>query len=195
MSEAATKQESIIIQAKKGDVIDIKEKAPNLIKLHVGAGWDMAESGKSIDCDLFAIVLDGNNKPLDGKAGLIYYGNLSHASGAIEHQGDNLTGEGDGDDEVITVNLDTVPDNASAIRFGITIYNAADKGQNFAGIENEFIRLVDASTGQELVHYNEDFGDVTTFIAADVRRSGEGWEFIALGEPATGELSDYVNSL
>lgn len=186
---------TISLNVTKGETISLAEKAPNLTKAIAAAGWDQAQSGKTIDVDLFAVVLDQNGKPLGGAAAIVYFGAKTHASGALAHGGDNLTGAGDGDDETIQIDLSKVPAGAQTIRLAATIYQAASKGQNFSGVNNEFIRLVNAETNEEILRYSEDFGAFTTFTLADLTRAGTGWSFTAIGEGSNLELQDYVNAL
>jgi tellurium resistance protein TerD len=186
---------TISLNVTKGETISLSEKAPNLTKAIAAAGWDQADAGKTIDVDLFAVVLDQNGKSLGGAAGIVYFGSKTHASGALVHGGDNLTGAGDGDDETIQIDLSKVPADAKTIRLAATIYQAAKKNQTFSGVNNEFIRLVNAETNAEILRYSEDFGAFTTFTLADLKRVDGGWSFTAIGEGSNLELQDYVNAL
>ncbi len=180
----------------KGKTINIANKFASLEKLVFAGGWTAAKDGeKSADVDLVAIVLDANNKPLNGEEAIVFYGNKTHVSGAIAHGGDNLTGAGDGDDETIKIDLTKLPAEAQAVRFIATIYNAKQKGQDFALIKDEYVRLFDEQNPENVVKFETDFGAEETFVAVDVVRTDAGFEFKAIGLAVDGVLSEYVNSL
>ena len=179
----------------KGETIALEMKLPTLNNLIFAGGWSPANTGgKSADVDLVALVLNEQGKLLSGNAGLIYYGNKKHSSGAIVHGGDNLTGEGDGDDETINVDLTKLPAEAKTVRFIATIYDARNKKQDFTQIKDEYVRLYDVASN-EGVKFESDFGAEETFVAADVVRTESGWSFTAIGLAVDGVLSEYVNSL
>lgn len=189
------------INLSKGQKINLsKESGGSLNKIRVGLGWDAvgpAEGGgffkklfaggaPDIDCDASVLMLDGNGK-LANISDLIYYGNLKGGGGAVVHTGDNLTGEGEGDDEVILVDLGKVPDSYGKMVFVVNIYGAQSKGQHFGMIKNAFIRVVDESKKSELCKYalSEDYNNQTALIVAEFSRGGDGWDFSALGEGTT----------
>ena len=118
------------------------------------------------------------------------YGNLKHASGSVEHMGDNLTGEGEGDDEQIKVNLSAVPASVEKIDFTVTIYEAEERRQNFGQVSNAFIRVVDESTGTELIRYDlgEDFSIETAVVVGELYRNNGEWKFNAIGSGFQGGL-------
>ena len=121
----------------------------------------------------------------------MFYGNLTHASESVKHMGDNLTGEGEGDDEQIEVDLTKVPANVSKIVFTVTIYDADVRRQNFGQVSNAFIRIVDESTDQELIRYDlgEDFSIETAVVVGELYRHGGGWKFNAIGSGFQGGLA------
>ena len=191
----------------KGQKISLTKDNAGLSKIIVGLGWDEAEkssggvfsglfggsssSGESIDCDASAILLK------DGKfvseKDFVYFGNLRHKSGSVTHMGDNLTGEGDGDDEQIIINLKDVPADYDKIVIVANIYRAKSKHQHFGMIKNAFIRLVDNSTNTEMCKYNltDDYSGSTAIIFGEVYRHNGEWKFNAIGQGTNdGDLAE-----
>ncbi len=144
----------------KGQKVDLTKGNPGLSKLVVGLGWDTNryDGGFDFDLDAAAFLLGGSGK-VAGDGDFIFYGNLKHASGSVEHLGDNLTGEGEGDDEQIRVDLSAVPAGIEKIDFTVTIYDADVRKQNFGQVSNAYIRVFDETTNTELIRYDlgEDF--------------------------------------
>ena len=190
------------VNLQKGQKVDLTKGNAGLTKVVVGLGWDAAPTRtgglfssrtQEIDCDASAIMCT-NGKLLTSKD-VVYYNNLAHSSGCVNHQGDNLTGDGDGDDEQIIVNLKQMPAEYDKLVFVVTIYQARERGQNFGMIRNAFIRIVDAATGTELCKFNlsEDYSGMTAMVFGEIyRRDGE-WKFNAIGQGTTdnsiGEIS------
>ena len=175
----------------KGQKVDLTKGNPGLSKLLIGLGWDVNkyDGGSAFDLDTAAFLLDGAGK-VAGDADFVFYGNLKHSSGGVEHLGDNLTGEGEGDDEQIKVNLSAVPASVEKIDFTVTIYEAEERRQNFGQVSNAFIRVVDESTGTELIRYDlgEDFSSETAVLVGELyRHNGEG-KFNAVGSGFQGGL-------
>ena len=186
------------INLQKGQKIDLtKGGGGGLRSVMVGLGWDEApQSGgglfglskpKPIDCDASVILCGTNGKVIgsDVKDCLVYYGNLKHPSGAIVHQGDNLTGEGDGDDEQIMVNLQQLPSNIEKMVFVVNIYDADVRNQHFGMIKNAFIRLVNVDNMSEICKFNlsENYNNMTGLVVGEIyKRNGE-WKFNAIGQP------------
>src|SRR3954451_9101151 len=139
-----------VVSMTKGETVSLTKKAPGLAKVFAGAGWD-PKQGKTMDLDLAAFLLDANGK-LSGKGNFVYFGSKTSACGSVASQGDNLTGDGDGDDEVIKVNLATVPAGISEILFVASIYQAAQKGQSLKDLDNAFIRIVNEEGQQEIAN-------------------------------------------
>ena len=158
------------INLSKGQKVDLTKGNPSLKNMMVGLGWDVNafDSGADFDLDAAAFMLGENGKCPTEKE-FIFYGNLSHASGAVKHMGDNLTGEGEGDDEQIQIDLSKVPANVTKIAFTVTIYDAEPRRQNFGQVSNAYIRIVDESTGQELIRYDlgEDFSIETAVVVGE----------------------------
>ena len=180
------------INLTKGQKVDLTKGNPGLKKLMVGLGWDVNafDSGADFDLDAAAFMLGDNGKCPTEKE-FIFYGNLTHPSEALKHMGDNLTGEGEGDDEQIFVDLSKIPSNVSKVAFTVTIYEAESRGQNFGQVSNSFIRIVDESTGQELIHYDlgEDFSIETAAVFGELYKNGDEWKFNAIGSGYQGGLA------
>ena len=126
----------------------------------------------------------------------VFYGNLKHPSGAVEHMGDNLTGEGEGDDEQIKIDLSKIPANIEKIAFTVTIYDAENRRQNFGQVSNAFIRIVNIDTNEELIHYDlgEDFSIETAVVFGELYKNGAEWKFNAIGSGYQGGLAALCGS-
>lgn len=175
----------------KGQKVDLTKGNPGLSKLLIGLGWDVNkyDGGSAFDLDSAAFLLSGAGK-VSGDGDFVFYGNLKHASGSVEHMGDNLTGEGEGDDEQIKVDLSAVPASVEKIDFTVTIYEAEERRQNFGQVSNAFIRVVDESTGTELIRYDlgEDFSIETAVVVGEIYRNNGEWKFNAIGSGFQGGL-------
>ncbi len=180
------------VNLQKGQKVDLTKGNAGLKALVVGLGWDEAprkfslfSKREDIDCDASALLINAQSGKLAGPIDVVYYGQLTHRSGAVRHCGDNLTGAGDGDDEQIIIELDKVPADYSKIVFVVTIYQARERNQQFGMIKNAFIRVVDADTGTELCKYNlsENYDGKTAMIFGEVYRYNNEWKFGAIGEP------------
>ena len=188
------------INLKKGQKIDLTKGSGGLKRVMVGLGWDEAQQqgggflkgllggGKTqtIDCDASAILCGEDGKVVSNEVRqcCVYFGNLRHSSGAIIHQGDNLTGAGEGDDEQIMVDLSKIPSEIGKIVFVVNIYDARSKNQHFGMIRNAFIRLVNMDNNTEICRYNlsEDYSGMTGLVVGEIyRRNGE-WKFNAVGQ-------------
>ena len=179
------------INLQKGQKVDLTKGNPGLSKLIVGLGWDTNkyDGGADFDLDAAAFLLSDNGK-VPSDSDFIFYSNLQHSSGAVVHTGDNLTGEGDGDDEVIKVDLSKVPANINKVDFTVTIYDAESRGQNFGQVSNAYIRVVDETTGTELIRYDlgEDFSVETAVVVGEMYRNNGEWKFNAIGSGFSGGL-------
>lgn len=180
------------ISLQKGQKVNLTKDNPSLKKIMVGLGWDVNtfDTGGAFDLDASAFLLDASGK-VTGSQDFVFYGNLNHPSGGVSHQGDNLTGAGEGDDEQIQVDLSKVPAAITKIAFTVTIYEADKRQQNFGQIDNAFIRIVDEITGQELLRYDlsEDFSIETAIIFGELYRNGSDWKFNAVGSGYQGGLA------
>lgn len=185
------------INLSKGQKVDLTKGNPGLKSVMVGLGWDVNafDSGVDFDLDAAAFMLGADGKcPTENE--FVFYGNLTHKSDAVKHMGDNLTGEGDGDDEQIRVDLSKIPANISKIAFTVTIYDAETRRQNFGQVSNAFIRIVDEATGTELIRYDlgEDFSIETAVVVGEMYKHGNEWKFNAIGSGYQGGLSALCTS-
>jgi tellurium resistance protein TerD len=168
----------------KGGNVSLSKSAPNLTAIMVGLGWDArSTTGADFDLDASALLLGENGRVLSDSH-FVFFNNLRSPDGSVEHTGDNLTGEGEGDDESILVNLATVPPQVDRIVFPVSIYEAEERGQSFGQVANAFIRVVNQADNNELARYDlsEDASSETAMIFGEVyRRNGE-WKFRAVGQ-------------
>ncbi|MBF8982412.1 TerD family protein [Lutibacter sp. B2] len=180
------------ISLQKGQKVDLTKGNPGLTKVVVGLGWDTNkyDGGQDFDLDAAAFLL-GENSKVTTDHDFIFYNNLKDAAGSITHLGDNLTGEGDGDDEQIKVELDKVPANVHKIAFTVTIHDAVTRRQNFGQVSNAFIRIVKEDNGEELIRYDlgEDFSIETAVVVGELYRNNGEWKFSATGSGFEGGLS------
>ena len=185
----------------KGQKVNLQKSDGGVLrKVVVGLGWDEAQPEKpkgllgglfgakpvqAFDCDATAFLCI--NGRVASNTDIVYFGNLIHSSGSVQHMGDNLTGGGDGDDEQIIVNLEQVPQNYDKIVFVVNIYQAVQRNQQFGMIKNAFIRIVDADTNQELCRYNlsENYNGMTAMIFGEIYRHSGQWKFSAVGQGTT----------
>ena len=172
------------VSLSKGQKVDLTKGNPGLSKIIVGLGWDTNkyDGGADFDLDAAAFLLAANGK-VASDSDFVFYGNLKHSSGGVEHMGDNLTGEGDGDDEQIKVNLAAVPASVDKIGFTVTIYEAESRKQNFGQVSNAYIRIVDETSNAELIRYDlgEDFSIETAVVVGELYRNNGEWKFNAIG--------------
>ena len=179
------------ISLKKGNRLSLSKEVEGLRSVIVGLGWDVAKvkgkgllgftsSTPSIDCDASAFLLDNQGKVVD----TVYFGSLRSKCGTVIHTGDNLTGDGDGDDEQLIVNLNNVPSHINEIVFTVNIYNAKRKGQDFGMIENAFMRIVDKANDKQIAHFNltDNYSGDTSMIFGSLKRENNQWEFVAIGQ-------------
>ncbi|WP_280216125.1 TerD family protein [Nocardia cyriacigeorgica] len=168
----------------KGGNVSLSKQAPNLTKVTVGLGWDVRTStGADYDLDASALATGPDLKVLSDQH-FIFYNNLRSPEGSIEHTGDNLTGEGDGDDEVINVDLAATPPTITNIFFPVSIHEADTRRQSFGQVRNAYIRVVDRSNNEELARYDlsEDASTETAMVFGELYRNGAEWKFRAIGQ-------------
>ena len=179
------------VSLQKGQKVSLSKENAGLSTVMIALGWDEVSSKRSffsmkpkkqIDCDASALLLQ--NGHLIGKQDIVYFGNLKHRTGTVEHLGDNLTGAGDGDDEQIIVHLASLPTEYDKVVIVANIYEAIARSQHFGMIKNAFIRLVDARTNKEMCRYNltEDYSDMTALIFGELYRHNGEWKFSAIGQ-------------
>ncbi len=180
------------INLQKGQKVSLTKGNPGLSKVVVGVGWDVNQfdTGGAFDLDGAAFLVTENGKVSKGED-FVFYGNLTHPSGSVQHMGDNLTGEGEGDDEQIKVNLSAVPANIAKIVFTVTIYDAETRRQNFGQVSNAFIRIYNEDTGEEMLRYDlgEDFSIETAAVFGELYKNGNEWKFNAIGSGYQGGLA------
>ena len=196
------------VNLQKGQRISLTKDNEGLSRIMVGLGWDpVAQGGKgllgslfgggspNVDCDASVFLVDANGK-VRSKEEIVYFGNLKHKSGSVQHMGDNLTGDGDGDDEQIIIELSKVPQDIARLIFVVNIYDCIKRRQHFGMIKNAFIRVVNMSSKQEMLRFNltDDYSNRTALIVGEIYRNGTEWKFGALGEgDNSSNLGELVN--
>ncbi|OCS83381.1 TerD family protein [Caryophanon tenue] len=199
----------MVVNLQKGQRVDLTKGNAGLSRLQVGLGWDPVEQKKSgglfgglfggggganIDCDASVIMLEDDR--LVNQEDVVYFGRKTSVDGSIKHSGDNLTGEGAGDDETIFIELGQVPAKYNKLVFVVNIYDAKKRNQDFGMIRNAYIRVLNPSTNEELIRYNlsDDYAGQTALITGEIYRSGSDWKFAAVGTGTTDDgLSGLVN--
>ncbi len=204
----------------KGQKVSLSKEAPGLKKIIVGLGWDAVERPSvqqrpstgglfgmfsratqpekktvpDVDCDASAILL--KNGRLENNKDIVYFANLQHKSGAVWHHGDNLTGEGDGDDEQIEIDLMRVPREYDRIVIVVNIYSAQARKQDFGLIENAFVRILNGQTFREILRYDlsENYPGKTAMIFGEIYRYNGEWKFAAIGQGTNdGSISEIAH--
>jgi len=186
----------VAVSLAKGGNVSLSKEAPGLRTIRVGLGWDArVTDGSAFDLDASVYVL-GESGKVRSNADFIFFNNLSGAGGAVVHQGDNLTGQGDGDDEVVVVTLDKLGADVAKISFAVTIYEADQRRQSFGMVQNAFIRVVNGDGGKEIARYDlsEDASTETAMIFGELYRHGGEWKFKAIGQGFAGGLSPLARS-
>lgn len=187
------------VNLKKGEKVNLTKENPGLTQVIIGLGWDEKEQktslfsrAKPFDCDASIIAL--SDKKLQSQKDIVYFGNLSHHSGAIVHLGDNLTGQGQGDDEQIIVDFSKLPDNIDSLITVVNIYKSIERKQHFGNIKNAFIRIIDPTSNNELCRYNltEDYSNLTALIFGELYKKDNEWKFNAIGQ---GTVDPDLNTL
>ncbi|MAD47460.1 MAG: chemical-damaging agent resistance protein C [Oceanospirillaceae bacterium] len=172
-----------MINLEKGQKISLEKEAPGVTKYDIGMGWDpRATDGQDFDLDAMAFMLNDTGK-ITGQQDVIFFNNLNSECGSLTHTGDNLTGDGDGDDEVIKVDLSKVPDSVQRIAFAAVIYKASERSQNFGQVSNAYIRaIVDAGSEVARFDLSEDYSTDTSVVLGELYRHNGAWKFNAMGE-------------
>ncbi|HEU5267192.1 MAG TPA: TerD family protein [Jatrophihabitans sp.] len=168
----------------KGGNVSLTKEAPGMTNVLVGLGWDArTTTGDDFDLDASALLLNADGKVLSNEH-FVFFNNTRSPDGAVEHTGDNLTGEGEGDDEAIKVDLARIPGDVSRIVFPVTIYEAENRRQGFGQVRNAFIRILDQSNGTEIARYDlsEDASTETAMLFGELYRNGAEWKFRAVGQ-------------
>ncbi|MBP8027694.1 MAG: TerD family protein [Acinetobacter sp.] len=178
------------ISLNKGGNLSLSKTDPSLNQVLIGLGWDArATDGADFDLDASAFLLAANDK-VRGETDFIFYNQTRSPEGSVEHTGDNRTGEGDGDDEAVKINLAKVPADVQKIAITVTIHDAENRGQNFGQVQNAFIRVVNDQTNVEIVRFdlNEDYSTETAMIFGELYRHNGEWKFRAVGQGYNGGL-------
>lgn len=181
------------ISLQKGQKVDLTKGNVGLTRIMAGLGWDTNKysGGHDFDLDASIFMTDGNDKTIDDKH-FIFYNNLQDPAGSVVHMGDNLVGGAiEGDDEVITVDLNLVPPQVQKIAFTVTIHEADIRAQNFGQVSNAYIRICNQDTNEELIRYDlgEDFSVETAIVVAELYRQGAEWKVSAIGSGFSGGLA------
>lgn len=179
------------VSLSKGGNVSLTKQAPGLKKVKLGLGWDVRSTdGSAFDLDASALVLGENGKVLSDQH-FVFYNNLKDPSGTIVHFGDNLTGQGEGDDEVVSIDLEKAPAEVKKVTFVVTIHQAEQRHQNFGQVSNAFIRAVNEDNDEEIARYDlsEDASLETAMIFAEVYRHGDEWKMKAIGQGYAGGLA------
>ena len=180
----------------KGGNLSLTKEAPGMTKVLVGLGWDARSTdGTEFDLDASAFLLKADGK-VRADSDFIFYNQLKSVDGSVEHTGDNRTGEGDGDDEAIKVDLSKIPADIDKIMFTVTIHEAEARRQSFGQVRNAFIRIVNQDTNVEVGRYDldEDASTETAVIFGELYRHGTEWKFRAVGQGFNGGLKPLAES-
>ncbi len=184
------------ISLQKGGNVNLNKEAPGLKKLLIGLGWDpRATDGKEFDLDGSVFLLNATGKARSD-ADFIFYNNLKSADGSVAHSGDNRSGQGDGDDETVSVDLDKVPADVDKISVCVTIHDATARNQNFGMVSKAFIRCINGDDNKEIARFDlsEDSSVETAMIFGEIYRAGSEWKFKAIGQGFAGGLAPLARS-
>jgi tellurium resistance protein TerD len=184
------------VSLSKGGNVSLSKAEPGLRKILIGLGWDVRTTDGAdfdLDASLFMLRADGRVR---SDSDFIFYNNLRSADGSVEHTGDNRTGEGEGDDEAINVDLERVPPEVDKLVVTVTIHEAQARGQNFGQVADAFIRVVNSEANNEIVRYDlsEDASTETSMVFGEVYRHGGEWKFRAVGQGYAGGLGPMASS-
>jgi tellurium resistance protein TerD len=184
------------VSLQKGGNVSLSKEAPGLQGVRVGLGWDTrVTDGSGFDLDASVFILDASGK-VRSDSDFIFYNNKNGAGGSVTHMGDNLTGEGDGDDEVVAVKFVTLTADINKLAFAVTIHEAEGRRQNFGMVTNAFIRVVNDGDNTEIARYDlsEDASTETAMVFGELYRHGDEWKFKAIGQGFTGGLGPLAKS-
>ena len=184
------------ISLQKGQRVSLEKVAPGLEAVLVGLGWDVNVTDSGVDFDLdTSVFMLGSNEKIVSEKHFIFYNNPKSTDGSVEYMGDNRTGAGEGDDEMIAVNLTKIPDEVQKLVFTVTIHEADQRQQNFGQVQNAFVRLIDVKTKNEVLRYDlaEDYSIETALIMAEIYRKDGTWRMSAVGSGYQGGLQALLN--
>ncbi|KON87505.1 chemical-damaging agent resistance protein C [Sporosarcina globispora] len=180
------------VSLSKGQKVDLTKTNPGMTKVIVGLGWDTNKYDGGNDFDLdSSVFLLGDTGKVTSEIDFVFYNNTTGANGSVVHTGDNRTGEGDGDDEQVKIDLANVPANIQRITFTITIHDGETRNQNFGQVSNSYVRILNEETGEELIRYDlgEDFSIETALVVGELYRHNGEWKFSAIGSGYQGGLA------
>jgi tellurium resistance protein TerD len=186
----------VAVSLSKGGNVSLSKEAPGLKSVHVGLGWDArVTDGQGFDLDASVFLLTESGK-VRSDADFVFYNNTRGADGSVEHQGDNLTGDGEGDDEVVIVDLDRLPADVQKLSFAVTIHDAEGRSQNFGMVSNAFIRVLNKDGGREIARYDlsEDASVEAAMVFGELYRHSGEWKFKAVGQGFKGGLGPLAQS-
>lgn len=184
------------ISLTKGGNVNLSKEAPTLTQMQIGLGWNpRATDGQDFDLDAIAFLLTDAGKVRNDQD-FIFFNNLKSTDGSVEHTGDNRTGEGDGDDEVIKVDLTKIPADVTKVAFCAVIYEGQVRNQNFGQVANAYIRIVNSQGGAEVARYDlsEDSSTETAMIFGELYKNNNEWKFRAVGQGFGGGLGPLASS-
>lgn len=184
------------ISLQKGGNVNLSKEAPSLKRMIIGLGWDArVTDGAAFDLDGSAFILKSDGK-VRNDADFIFYNNRKSSCGSVVHNGDNLTGVGEGDDETLTIELGKVPAEVDKVTIAVTIHEAEARNQNFGMVSKAYIRCIDADTNKEIARYDlsEDSSIETAMVFGEIYRLGADWKFKAVGQGFKGGLAPLARS-
>jgi len=184
------------VSLSKGGNVSLSKEAPGLTKILIGLGWDVrATDGVDFDLDASVFMVNAGGR-VRSDADFIFYNNLTSTDGSVQHTGDNRTGEGEGDDEAVKVNLAGVPGDVAKLVVSVTIHEAQARSQSFGQVDNAFIRVVNDDNGTEIARYDlgEDASTETALVFGEIYRHGSDWKFRAVGQGFAGGLGPLAQS-
>jgi len=189
-SQTKQRNNTMSVSLSKGSNVSLTKVAPGLSAITIGLGWDeRSTTGAAFDLDASAFMVNESGK-VRTDADFIFYNNLTSVCESVVHTGDNLTGEGDGDDESINVQLDRIPTDVQRVVFSTTIHESEARGQNFGQVRNAFIRVINQTNGEEIARYDlsEDYSNETAMLMGELYRHNNEWKFKAIGQGYEGGL-------
>lgn len=184
------------ISLQKGGNVNLSKEAPSMTKMVVGLGWDVrATDGAAFDLDAVGFVLGANGKVRNDND-FIFFNNKQNAEGSVIHGGDNRTGDGDGDDETIIIDLSKMPADVEKVAVCVVIYDAETRRQNFGQVSRAYVRVINDAGQQEIARYDlsEDGSTEAAMIFGEVYRNGSDWKFKAVGQGFKGGLGPLAAS-
>ncbi|MBR9772467.1 MAG: TerD family protein [Gammaproteobacteria bacterium] len=185
----------MMIDLSKGSRINLSKEAPGATKFILGMGWDARKTdGSDFDLDASALLLDASEKPVGGPKSLVFYGQQTSPCGGVASSGDNLTGEGDGDDESIIVDTTAIDSNIEKIILLVTIHEAESRGQNFGMVSNAYVRILQDGSEDVIARYDlsEDYSTETAVIFGELYKKDGDWRFAAKGDGFAGGLAAFL---